>query len=77
MAQYIAKGEEKSTGNCEFFIAISSPCARALADEGIRTFRVNFLMSCALTLADLGSTKSIVFLSCADGAQEASGAGLL
>jgi len=31
----------------------------------------------ALTLADLGSTKSIVFFACAAGAQEASGAGLL
>ena len=36
-----------------------------------------FLVSCALTLADLGSTKSIVFFACAAGGQEASGAGLL
>ena len=48
-----------------------SPARLADKREGI------FFMFCALTLADLGSTKSIVFLSCADGAQEASGAGLL
>ena len=34
-------------------------------------------MSCALTLADLESTKSIAFFACAAGGQEASGAGLL
>ncbi len=46
----------RSMIGCDFVLS----CALALADEGIRTFRVNILISCALTLADLESTAGLL-----------------